>query len=284
MAYQDFVVAPGIAPAWLLGPTGTALLKSMGQAMDTLQTKFANGAEAHMPTKCDPSALPLIGNDRLMPQGPSEAVASYRTRLKQSISVWGKLAGTPWGVERAALSVLLPSQPRIRHVTNTSAWDTYDQSAIVTNPPYHAFQPNGANWSWDGSGSTYADPSPPGINPWWRFWLVLYATGVPWCTSSGKWGSSGLKWGDPSKSWGFSTPSAIFQLIQTVVRQWKSEHSWCRWIIVSFDDTLFNPWLGIGGGVNPDGTFGRWSKIVNGQYVQSRFTNARYLDCPAPSL
>jgi hypothetical protein len=282
MAYEDFIVTPGIATPWLLGPVGTAWLKSMGRAMDSLVFKMDQAAQAHMPTRCDPTALPLIGNDRLMPQGINEPTAGYRVRLQQSLGLWKTLAGTPWGVERAVLNCILPSQPQIKHVTNTGAWDVYEAGADVTQPPWHVFQPTGApGWHWDDAGApNYVDPTSPLQIPWWRFWLVLYATGVPWCASSGTWGSSGKKWGDGTKSWGFSTPSAIFRNIQQAVGLWKSEHSWCRWIIVSFDDTLFNEWSPLTSTINPNGQWGRWSKIVNNSYVQSRFTGARYLDCP----
>lgn len=278
MTFKDAIVAPGVAPPWHLGPVGKAFLQQFGMALDTLNNKMVQASEAHMPTLCDPTCLPYIGDDRLIPQGPNESTASYRLRLQQSIGVWKNLAGTPWGVLRAALGCVLPSQPRARTFSNTSAWDTFEQGADVTQPPWRVSFSSSPNVQWDGASGDYVDPTIGTQVPWWRIWLVLYATGQPWCTSSGTWGSSGKKWGDPSKSWGFSTPSAVFLQIQQVVRQWKAEHAWCRWAIVSFDDTLFDPWQTNDGAHNPAGTFGRWSVITNGQYVPARFSKARYFN------
>ena len=297
MAFVDSIVAPGMAPPWLLGQVGTAKLKTIGATLDQLMgsnpnSKLVQAVAARLPNRCDQSLLSYIGNDRMIPQGPNETTSSYRGRLRTSIQLWKLLAGTPWGVMRAAVGCILPQQPRIRHVhtdgaltdaSRTSSWDTFEAGADVTQPPWHTSlntgnSANTSNWRWDFS----YDAAPSTNAAWWRFWLIIYATGVPWATAGGTWGSSGKKWGDTSKCWGFANTNAKFTQIAQVVNQWKSEHSWCRWIVVSFDDTLFDPWQPADGTHNPAGNFGRWSKIVSNQYVPSRFASARYMNTSNP--
>src|SRR5258708_24342984 len=72
--------------------------------------------------------------------------------------------------------------------------------------------------------------------------------------------------------------SGVFRGIRSVVRQWKQAGSWCRWIVVSFDSGLFDPFQVANGINNPAGTFGPWAVQVNHAYVPSRFANARYAD------
>lgn len=85
--------------------------------------------------------------------------------------------------------------------------------------------------------------------------------------------------GNTQKSIGLSIPSSQVASIRSAIGQWKGAHSWCRWIIVSFDQTLFDPSkVGSAGGVNPDPFWGTWSKNVGGVMVPSRAANARYCD------
>ena len=291
MAFVDSIVAPGMAPPWLVGAVGKAKLVTIGQTMDQLFTgpnsRLTQALCARYPTKCDATALPFIGNDRLIPQGPNETTTSYRGRLRTSVQLFKLLAGTPWGTMRAALGCILPQKPRIRHVHSSgsgsgngvSSWDTFDAGADVTQPPWHVAQvpssPTASNWVWDSSYDAFPATVPAA---WWRFWLIIYATGVPWATASSTWSTSGKLWGDSTKCWGFQNPSTVFQQIALVTNQWKANNSWCRWIVVSFDDTLFDPWQPSDGTHNPAGNFGRWSQISSNQYIPTRFTSARYIN------
>jgi hypothetical protein len=231
-----------------------------------------------MPMLCDPSALPFIGQDRLIPQGVNEPVAAYRQRLRVAIPLWSTLAGTPWGALKATLGCVSPVQPQVRHVTSgpgvgvASGWSNFDAGADTTQSPWYVSMT--PQFAWDNDGTDYQDPAIGATDAWWRFWIIIYSTGAPWCTASGTWGASGKKWGDTTKCWGFQNTTAIFAQIQAVLRQWKSNHSWCRWVIVSFDDTLFDPFQAM----TPDGSWGRWGKIVNGQRVRARSTSARYFN------
>lgn len=279
MTWADTIKA--LAPGNLQDPIGLAKLGTIGDALEELvgsQGKIVQAVQARFPTLCDASVLPYLGNDRLIPQGVNEPVAAYRQRLRVAIPLWSTLAGTPWGTLKATLGCVSPVQPQVRHVTagpaggTASGWSTFDAGADTTQAPWYVDKT--PQFDWDGASGDFADPAIGAADPWWRFWIIIYSTGAPWCAASGTWGSSVKKWGDPSKSWGFATPASVFNQIQQVIRQWKSNHAWCRWVIVSFDDTLFDPFQAM----TPDGSWGRWSKIVNGQYVRARSTSARYFN------
>lgn len=284
MGFATAIIAPGLAPPWLLGTVGAAKLGMMGSTLDLLSGpggKLGQAGEIGMPTKCDPTALPYIGRDRIMPQGAGETTAHYRVRLQTSLIEWQQFSGNAWGVMRQCRNQLLPNMPSMRHVSNTNVWDMFIDGADVSQPPIHANRGD-LTWQWDGASGESADAHPAGLPAWWRFWLVIYSIApTVWCTSLGTWGGTGKKWGDAAVSWGFNNPSAIFQSLAFATTTWKSASSWCRWMIISFDGTLFDPNITNDGTHNPAGTFGRWSRIVNGQYVAARYANARYANVSA---
>jgi hypothetical protein len=135
---------------------------------------------------------------------------------------------------------------------------------IVSSPP---------NWDWDslslvdGSGGR------------WGAWAIAYSVApTDWVAPEENWGDPG-DWGD-GRYWGVEFPVGVDpgSVYQDTLRRFKPAGEWIRWFIVSFDLTLFDPAQPSGGGINPDGMFGRWSKIVNGEYVPARFSEARYFD------
>lgn len=279
MTWADTIKA--LAPGNLQDPIGLAKLGTIGDALEELvgsKGKIVQAVQARFPNLCDASVLPYIGNDRLIPQGLSEPTAAYRERLRVAVPLWSTLAGTPWGVLKATLGCVSPVQPQVRHISQGpdgdthSGYSTFDAGADTTQPPWYVAQT--PQFDWDGNAGDFTDPAPGHTDAWWRFWLVIYSTGAPWCTQCGTWGSSGKKWGDTSKSWGFQTPPAVFRQIQQVIRQWKSNHAWCRWAIVSFSDAAFDPFQAM----VPDGSWGRWSKIRNGQYIRARGVQAQYFN------
>lgn len=279
MSWKDTILA--IAPGNLQDAIGRAKLGTLGDGLEQLVGsggKIVQAMTSHFPNLCDPSFLPAIGNDRMMIQGVNEPVTAYRERLRTSIPLWSTLAGTPWGTLKAVLGCVSPLRPQVRHVTagasdsGVSGWSTFDASADTTQPPWYVSM--APQFAWDNDGVDFADPSVGADSPWWRFWIVIYSTGAPWCTASGAWGLSGKKWGDTSKCWGFQNGTAVFRQLQQAIRTWKTNNAWCRWTIVSFDDTLFDPFEAM----TPDGSWGRWSKIVNKQYVPSRSQSARYFE------
>lgn len=284
---RDLVDA--VAPMWLKdgGPSEPTIAGRFnyvfGIACDVLLEKAQQGIKSRFPTECDPSALPYIGADRVIPQGAGEPTASYRLRLQQAFPTWKK-AGSPWGVMMNLLPMLLPFTPQMRCVNDEGAWDTFAAGASTQTAPDHVWPKWLTLWNWDGD--TY-DPHPLGGSPvaplpiWWRWWLVIFSVSPQaWCGPAPVKGSGPPMGnpGGPTMAKGFNVPASTFQGLRTVLATWNKAGKWCRWLVVSFDATLFDPAQPSDGTHNPDGTFGPWCAVVAGTYVTTRFKNARYVD------
>lgn len=275
----------GIAPAFLAdnGPqfptTAGKLLYVLGMGIDLLLEKANQGVKARFPTVCDPSALPYIGADRLIPQGPGEPISSYRVRLQRAFPSWAH-AGSPFGILSSVLPMFLPLTPVVRTVSDKSDWDSYQAGADPTKPPDHEFV-TAQNWNWDNDTYDAGPQSLIRIAQWWRWWLILFAVSPnSWCTKGPVIGAGqGWKIGPNNpRSIGLSVPASTIQSIRQIVNQWMRAGSWCRWIIVSFNAGEWDPSQPADGVHNPQGTFGPWCTVVNGVYTPTRFSDSRYCD------
>lgn len=254
-----------ISPTWLQTEQAEKFLYLCGVLHDMLVEKAQEAQLARMPTRCDPSALPLLGDDRQIIRGIGESDMGYGERLSRAFDSW-RLAGLPMGV-MAEVIAYLSTGPKMRHVSNTSVWDSFAAGADTTQPPEHV-KASPANWDWDGDATL-----------WWRVWAIIYSVGgYAWCGPAPRFGTPGVKIGDKSISIGLNIPATEVETIRGLIATWKAEHAWVRWIIISFDETLFDPAQPSGGSVNPDGNWGRWSRVVGGQAVPARAANARYCD------
>lgn len=268
-----------LSPKWLKDGAAERYMYNGGLAADTVLERLTQAIHARMPTKADPSALPYIGQDRLIARGLSESNANYAVRLQHAFDVW-PIAGNGWAVMQQLLGYLLSKTPAIRTVSaqsdpvtgqvNTSTWNSYAAGADPTKPPTWHFEEGPGNWDWDSLSPM------DGSWGWWRWWLIIYSVAPnDWVgPETQTWGSG--TWGDGGV-WGLDCSPAVVAGLRSIVDLWKPAGMWCHDIIVSFDATLFGPAAGSGGGVNPDGFFGRWAKVVAGSYVPARFANARYI-------
>jgi hypothetical protein len=341
---------------------------SMALVLDALVQKTLEGGLARMPTKCDASFLPVIGSDRLIGQGLTESVDSYRVRLQKAFEAW-QLAGSARSVLVQTLGYLLALTPMVRMVSsrysgnvadllfitdatntapiqivtkrpsilktgdtvtisgvggNTAAnttttikvtgaraftldgttgnatytpgtgvvassvfptvypmqllstqWDTYAAGQDPQTAPLRQrgnFSGGLGIWDWDSVSQVI------GSWGWWGAWLIVYAVAPNAWAHEASWliGDTSLTIGTLPGSIGLDVTWDVIASIRLIAGQFKGAHSWIRWIIVSLDASLFDP---VGNAsVNPDGTFGKWSKVVNNVYVPSRFANARYCD------
>lgn len=261
-----------ISPSWWNGPNGQRVRYALSTPLDALLDAYTYATYAMTATYGPSDALTWIGQDRLIIQGFQQSLADYRERLVMWLDIW-PYAGKPTGVMLAVQRWILPQLPQIQVVTNSSVWYAYGTGSDEFPPgQLHASAPQqtiGANnWNWDNLGT-------PG---WFRSWLIIQAVAPSptWITMLGNWGS-GLTWGQTTICWGLNCAANIPLGLATLVKQWKRAGCWYQWIIISFNAAEWNSEDGSGGGVNPDGTFARWSKIVNGNYVQARFTDSRYI-------
>jgi hypothetical protein len=85
------------APRRLSFDRGKKLLAVIGSCYDVLADGFFYGISCRFPSVAPDDALPHIGNDRLIYQGPAESLTAYRERLAHTFDAW-TWAGTEYGL------------------------------------------------------------------------------------------------------------------------------------------------------------------------------------------
>jgi hypothetical protein len=228
-------------------------------------------------------ALPFIGRDRRIKQGPTESPLAYARRLRGWLGVLRR-AATAFGVLEQLHGVLAPSPPRVRLVGANGVWYTRDEDGTFT---IHTPAGDGFTISADGASSTPAtDPAHPwdwdGGDPF-RFWILIYApAGAIISATEGTYGDSLSFWGEADKTIGTSALKSFVDLARAVVEDAKPAGILCPFIIVAFDPASFNPaapgpYPAAG---MPDGQWGNpWKDDGTGVFVMSRLATARYWRC-----
>lgn len=255
-----------ISPTWWNGPNGKRLRYSMAVMFDGVDQALMYAIQAQAPSLAPVDAFPYLSADRRIVQGFQEPVPSFRARLAQWLDR-APYRGKSVGILLGARGWILSQLPEMSVVDQVGQWWTYQAGVDPMPPGTDSLVPatvvTGTTWNWDGNGATL----------WARSWLVIFATGVPWCTQGPNWGA-GNKWGD-GRAWGFAQGPATFAGLPGLVLDWKNELVRVPNVIVSFSDAWFQPTSSSGD--LPDGNYGQWYKIVNGNYVASRTSNACYL-------
>ena len=278
MAIRDLVA--NVSPPFLSGDVGARYMYTPAAELDAQIERVEQGVRASMPEKCDPSCLSSIGRDRSTVRGVYETTAGFAHRCKTAIYDW-HFAGIPHGLIQILLGVLAPIAPMIRvvwaahrNVVVRTQWEWVEDGAIPGTPPTSISGPSTCHpyhvpWKWDT------------IDNRRRFYVILYVnqTGTPWCTSGTVYGT-GRKYGD-GHLYGFGdVQQSQLAALQDLVKPWKAAHSRCDWIIVSFDDALFDPLNTDTLPANatlPDGTWGHFGWDVSGHYTIARSQSARYI-------
>lgn len=276
-------IVTSLSPSWKANGFFEKFDYSLISIGDILIEKVSQAIASRIPTRTQTTtSLPYIGADRLIPQGLVESTSAYALRLQRAYDDWRK-AGMARAVMSQLLGYLTPYNQRIVAVSQKSVWDYFPNGSSPSSTPSHvpstaATSPT-ANWDWD----SVSDPNK--VSWWWRVWLILDADPLypTWVTTEGTWGDGDL-WGDSTKSWGLSVPSTVISSIRAIVKLWKPKAAWVRWIIVSFDSTLFGPTDAPGAATLPDGKWGPWSKITTNattgrlERSESRKSTARFCD------
>lgn len=254
------------------------LLWLFGLPSDAVTEKANQGCHGHFVLQAQGDGLAFLGSDRGIVHGLTEDDDSYARRVSRGLDNW-QVAGNPWSVLAQVLGYVLNATPRAATVSTvyssvgvaqSSQWDQFVAGADTSRPPSHSLDATG-NFDWDSTSPTM------GSWGWHRWYMVLVSTG--WIEPDGRWGSGGL-WGD-GKAWGVDEVREVGLTIKSViVQQWRPVGKWCHWIILSFNDARYQPGSPAGGGINPEGSFGRWSKLVDGIYQRSRFADALYFMGP----
>lgn len=166
---RDTVIA--ISPPWLAGPTGSRFQYPFGIGLDGLIEKANQAIYAWMPTVGTPTALPLLGDDRVMIQGPNEPSNAFALRLRSAFDAW-RHAGSRDAVfgqlvayfQPQFVSLSLPVMGIVSTNGTTTSWDVV-YSGDLTHP-YHT-NLNTTHWEWDGT------------DKFWRAWMIFYFHQVP---------------------------------------------------------------------------------------------------------
>lgn len=235
-----------ISPSWLNGPVGQRYRYAMAVLYDALADGAGYAVRSRFPLLAPPDAFSYLQSDRQIDQGFSESQASFANRLVQWLDLWRE-AGNAGAVLLAVLGLFLPTSVRVRTVDDSSNWNTYLAGAVpfpigADSPTPPTLVQQAANWNWDGT------------SQWWRAWVIIYANPLGW-SGSPLWGTG--NWGDVGRLWGITGPtSQMLATLRAVIKKWKPQHTTVTNIIISFDDTLFDPALGPDGTHNPNGTWG----------------------------
>ena len=252
------------SPRWLAEGVAEKILYTVGLAHDALIEALDEGIRSHLPGIGTPTALKYTGKDRQILRGIGESDGAYATRLSLAWTAWRTAGGS-----RSLLNMLrgyLQLNEPFRTVSNGGDFFTLAKSPTADSDGLYPTPRYRRTWNWDG------------LARWQRMWIILYSPdGAPW-SPEGTWGDGQL-WGDGG-TWGSTASLEVVQSVRAILKNaqrsvWKAQHAVVPFIIVAFDDTMFDP---VAGTTMPDGTWGNWSKTVAGVRVPARNANAIYWD------
>ena len=116
---------PELAPPWLQGPRGRALLEGWGSGLDEYASWLATGVLARWAAIAPEDALNLLGTERGLTRYPGESLESWRSRVLGAWDFWS-WAGTEYGL-RVALGQLGYASAIVPAWTYDSArWSEFD--------------------------------------------------------------------------------------------------------------------------------------------------------------
>lgn len=212
-----------LAPPWLLGERGSALLNTFGIMFNTMYQTLTDGLKARFPDYAPDDALRYLAKDRNLEQGPSEPSSNFKPRLRKGIdanrtrgtghSILEQLAGYFNGIGN--IPIRLVSQ------ISGGTWHEYNYSTgVVTKTVSN-------NWNWDGNPTRY-----------WYGFVIINSISGPW--------TGALKCGDPSggtfgdgATCGSSATTQEVQTIQRLAQRWKPKKVYLVRIIVVFNNILY---------------------------------------------
>lgn len=212
-----------IAPPWLSRKWGERFLYAHGLIIDGLVEHALQAMKARFPDKGPDEALSVIGRDRRIRRGFSESADSYRVRLKRWLDDWRR-AGSPFAILSQIRAYLTGYDVRIRYVNDRGTWITLDPDGT-----FHVRKLFG-NWDWDGQFPATAKT---------RFWIIIYPLASGLWTQSPTLGTPHVLLRDTTV--GSNATVSQVSSIRSIISEWKAAGSRCPYIIIAFDDAMFNP-------------------------------------------
>lgn len=116
---------------YALTPRGRAWSQAFGSVEDAQAIRARRAVRTRYPDFALDGALPIIGADRLLPQGPTESNQDFATRLKRAFALW-YFGGTPTGVVQAFLQAGFGSVLNPPRVYTNGDWVTHTGSGTGT--------------------------------------------------------------------------------------------------------------------------------------------------------
>ena len=243
-------------PNWLWRPVIRRVMYALLKPLDQLMEVILQGVSAAMPGFGTPTALPFIGQSRGLVQGESESNASFAGRNVNWLTTFQNDGSDE--VLAQQIQDYLGNTPTVRVVNRAGFFVTANPNGTIT----YATDPA---WNWDG----VSNPERAG---WWSdIWIIVYpaewatyanATDPAWVAAWGTTNGFGI---------GHEVGRVAYDAILALVHQRHAPHTYVQAILWCTDPALFVPGsLGTAG--NPDGTWGNWSKNVNGVQTAARTT------------
>jgi hypothetical protein len=257
---SSFRDMPGLMrlPRWLTAFASSRVLYTAGLVLDGITELARESVMARFPNATlQPDALPYLGRGRDLERGPNEPADNFATRITQAFDTYATI-GHPRELLANLAPYLLPNTPILRAIGDLSVWDTL--SSGVDSLVYGS-----ANWNWDGR------------TQWWRAWAVIFTPSFGPAKTYGASSARPFKYGDGTV-YGSGATTADVRALRNVVKKWKGGANQVINVIVSQNSALFDPTQPAGGGVNPDGLFGRPYKSTGSGVVKTRFSGVAYFD------
>jgi hypothetical protein len=246
-----------LLPQWLRGPNADSFfIEGLCALYDADRSWFQQILLNRFPSTCDPSALPLLLADRRLRRGPQTAELAVRRYLRLWWQQW-QLAGLDAGLLLATQAFLAPDYPQVRIWTRGGSCTTIAKGTVgraLSLPGYAPLPlgPDGAldlpeRLRWSGLITTVEHPAgtwdwdsishPSFADRWWHFWLTIHGKPLwaPWQYGAGyQWGQAGL-------SWGLNYPSGELSTLDLIVRDFQPHETRCVSMIVTENDSAFDP-------------------------------------------
>lgn len=247
MSFKDSIKT--FCPPWLAddspqsvdrpaGGVGGRIMYVLGLMTDANLEKLNQGMLAHMPGQGTPTALPLLGDDRLIERGLTESDAGYATRLSEAFDSW-HFAGTNRGVLSQVLGYLLADVPggAILQINPDTThewvkWQWYEAGQPLTQAPLYTLDHPQVTYSGTTALPLPDDPRPlfaPEIARW-RWWLFINQGA--WFAAAPVIGTAGTTIGQTGTSVGAALPASVGDDLRRIATLWKQAGSWCREILL----------------------------------------------------
>ncbi len=248
---------------------------SLAIPFDAIVDLSSYAVRARFPDLAPPDAYPFLAHDRGISQGFQEPVPAWLARCREWLDRWAH-AGSAWGVLMAVRGVVSPDLCAVATVTPLGTWDSYPNGTQdgIDVPPLHD---GSMAYPFDWCSKSWPFQTVPAAN---RAIVVVWPdSGLPWKESTQTWGD-GSTW-DDGRLWDIGGPGTTAQQfveLLAAVALWKAGHTWVPSVVIAW--SAFDFAYG-GGGSQPDGYYGTWSKIVSSggrtHRVPSRYAGAAYL-------